>query len=67
MSWQSANQFSIKETVNKNIEKNQFPSFQNHKTLIGWSSMNYPKVLINPALKLPPAPKPPIEDLDFLY
>ncbi len=27
--------FSIKETVNKNIEKVQFPSFNNHRTLIG--------------------------------
>lgn len=27
--------FSIKETVNKNIERVQFPSFNNHRTLIG--------------------------------
>lgn len=40
--------FSIKETVHKNIEKNQFPSFSNHRSLVGWCSMNYPKVLVNP-------------------
>ena len=27
--------FSISETVNKNIEQHQFPSFRNHKSLIG--------------------------------
>ena len=27
--------YSIPETVNRNIEKYQFPAFNNHKTLIG--------------------------------
>jgi hypothetical protein len=40
--------FNIQETVHRNIEKNQFPSFTNHRSLIGWCSMNYPKVLQNP-------------------
>jgi F-box/leucine-rich repeat protein 2/20 len=40
--------FNIKETVHKNIEKNQFPSFSNHRSLVGWCTMNYPKVLVNP-------------------
>lgn len=40
--------FSIKETVNKNIEKNQFPSFSNYRSMVGWCSMNYPKNLVNP-------------------
>lgn len=40
--------FSIRETVNKNIERVQFPSFNNHRSLIGWCGMNYPKVLMNP-------------------
>lgn len=40
--------FNIKETVNKNIEKNQFPSFANHRSMVGWCSMNYPKTLVNP-------------------
>jgi len=42
------NNFDIKETVNRNIEKHQFPQFSNHRSLIGWCSMNYPKVLVNP-------------------
>ncbi len=40
--------FNIQETVHRNIEKNQFPSFANHRSLVGWCSMNYPKVLQNP-------------------
>jgi len=40
--------FSIKETVNKNIEKNQFPSFSNYRSMVGWCEMNYPKTLVNP-------------------
>lgn len=40
--------FNIKETVHKNIENHQFPSFSNHRSLVGWCSMNYPKVLVNP-------------------
>ena len=40
--------FNIKETVDRNIEKHQFPSFTNHRSLVGWCSMNYPKVLVNP-------------------
>lgn len=40
--------FNIQETVHRNVEKNQFPSFTNHRSLIGWCSMNYPKVLQNP-------------------
>lgn len=40
--------FNIQETVHRNIEKNQFPSFSNHRSLVGWCSMNYPKVLQNP-------------------
>lgn len=40
--------FDIKETVNKNIEKNQFPSFANHRSMVGWCNMNYPKTLVNP-------------------
>ena len=40
--------FNIQETVHRNVEKNQFPSFANHRSLIGWCSMNYPKVLQNP-------------------
>lgn len=34
--------------MNKNIEKNQFPSFANYRSMIGWCEMNYPKTLINP-------------------
>lgn len=44
----SSKNFSIKETVNKNIEKNQFPSFTNYRSMAGWCSMNYPKTLVNP-------------------
>lgn len=44
----TSNNFNIKETVNKNIEKNQFPSFANHRSMVGWCSMNYPKTLVNP-------------------
>ena len=40
--------FNIQETVNRNVQKNQFPSFANHRSLVGWCSMNYPKVLQNP-------------------
>lgn len=40
--------FNIQETVHRNIEKNQFPSFANHRSLVGWCSMNYPKVMTNP-------------------
>ena len=38
---------TIAEAVNKNIERHQFPNFQNHKTLMGWSSMNYSSKLKN--------------------
>ncbi|KRX05466.1 hypothetical protein PPERSA_04503 [Pseudocohnilembus persalinus] len=53
-------QYSIKETVDRNIEKNQFPHYRNHKSLIGWCTMNYPKVLQNP--KLIPKPQPRGDD-----
>jgi F-box/leucine-rich repeat protein 2/20 len=44
----SEGKFDIKETVHKNLENKQFPAFTNHRSLIGWCSMNYPKVLVNP-------------------
>lgn len=53
--------FDIKETVNRNIEKHQFPSFSNHRSLIGWCSMNYPKVLVNPIY----VPKPDHKDREY--
>lgn len=34
-------EFSIKETVNRNIEKHQFPHYKNHNSLIGKFSNYY--------------------------
>ncbi|EGR27769.1 hypothetical protein IMG5_189420 [Ichthyophthirius multifiliis] len=59
--------FSISETVNRNIEKHQFPSFRNHKSLIGWCSMNYPRVLKNPLYMPTPQPREDPTHLDYLY
>ncbi|KAM3131451.1 hypothetical protein pb186bvf_016381 [Paramecium bursaria] len=59
--------FSIRETINKNIEKVQLPHFNQHNSLIGWSSMNYPKVLLNPQFMPKPKPKVYDDNLDFLY
>ena len=59
--------FSIKETVNKNIERVQFPAFNNHRSLIGWCGMNYPKVLMNPAYMAKPKLKEEIKDLDYIF
>lgn len=61
--------FSIKETVNKNIEKNQFPSFANHRSMVGWCSMNYPKTLVNPIYidKEPDVPNEKKHELDSIF
>lgn len=32
-------QFSITETVNRNIEKHQFPHFRNHRSLVGMTRL----------------------------
>ena len=42
--------FNMAETVHRTLENTQFPNYKNHKSLIGWCSMNYPKVLQNPLL-----------------
>ncbi|CAK85793.1 unnamed protein product (macronuclear) [Paramecium tetraurelia] len=60
-------EFSIKETVNKNIERVQFPAFNQHSSLLGWCSMNYPRVLQNPQFMPKPKPKEYDDNLDFLY
>ena len=61
--------FNIKETVNKNIEKNQFPSFSNHRSMVGWCSMNYPKTLVNPIYldKETGVPDSKKYDLDYMF
>ena len=58
--------FNIQETVNRNIEKNQFKSFYNHRSLVGWCSMNYPKVLVNPIYSTKPD-KDRNYDLDNIF
>ncbi|KAL4449212.1 hypothetical protein ABPG74_015594 [Tetrahymena malaccensis] len=64
---QNKQQFSITETVNKNVENHQFPSFRNHKSLVGWCTMNYPRVLKNPLFMPKPLPKEDPTHLDYLY
>ena len=59
--------FNIQETVHKNIEKNQFPSFANHRSLVGWCSMNYPKVLQNPIYMQKEASDKPKYELESLF
>jgi len=46
----------MRETLNRNIENNLFPHWRSHKSLKGWSSMNYPGVMTNPFLKQRPQP-----------
>eukprot|EP01017_Pseudomicrothorax_dubius_P015197 TRINITY_DN17617_c0_g1_i1.p1 TRINITY_DN17617_c0_g1~~TRINITY_DN17617_c0_g1_i1.p1 ORF type:complete len:536 (-),score=94.79 TRINITY_DN17617_c0_g1_i1:125-1732(-) len=38
---------SIAETVHRSIEAHQIPHWREHRSLIGWCSMNYPSVLVN--------------------
>lgn len=60
--------FNVKETVNKNIEKNQFPAFSNHRSMVGWCSMNYPKTLINPIyIDKDTLPEDRKFDLDYMF
>lgn len=61
------NNFDVKETVNRNIEKHQFPAFSNHRSLIGWCTMNYPKVLVNPIYVPKPEHKQRDYDLEHLF
>lgn len=63
----TSKKFSIKETVNRNIETHQFPSFHSHRSLIGWCSMNYSKVLTNPQYRLPPRNLSGPKKLENLY
>ena len=42
----------VHKAVNKNIEQHQFPSFQKHKTLVGWSSMNFSSSIQNKYTKM---------------
>ncbi len=59
--------FNIQETVHRNIEKNQFPSFANHRSLVGWCSMNYPKVLQNPIYMQKDTSDKPKYELETLF
>lgn len=45
--------FSIRETVNKNIERVQFPAFNNHRSLIGTYSNKLSRLVWNELSKGP--------------
>jgi len=38
------------KSLHDNIDDNIFPHWRNHRSLKGWSAMNYPKVITNPLL-----------------
>ena len=41
---------SMKNAINKSIEKNILPNWRSHHSLKGWFSMNYPSIRQNPRL-----------------
>lgn len=67
ISFKMEGDFNIQETVNRNIQKNQHKPFYNHRSLIGWCSMNYPKVLVNPIYTNKPEHKERQYDLDHIF
>ena len=48
----------MKRTLNTHIEDNVFPHWRCHTSLLGWSSMNYPSILINKKNLINPHNKP---------
>ena len=55
---------SMREALNKNIDKHISTSWRAHRSLHGWCSMNYPATLSNPMLKRKPGHINP-ESIEF--
>lgn len=52
----------MRESLNKNIQKNMAPHWRAHQSLKGWSAMNYPAIIQRFPVKLT---NPPPKGLGF--